>query len=690
MLPGAISELKVILEKYLSAENLIDDAPVETLRRTTAVGGNLRQGSTASEEDARKEVTGPPKKIAFDADGKPTRAAESFAAKQGIAVESLYLMNTPRGEYLAAKQLIKGRTASECLAEILPRAIADITWPRTMYWTGISGARFIRPIRWVVAILGGQRLHFEYGGVAAANTLAGHRFLGKSRIPVKNFQEYVSELRENFVLVNPEERGDKIAKELASLVAEKGFRVNEDAELAGLVTYLNEYPSVIMGAFDASYLALPEEILITVMRGHQKYFAVRRASGGLAPHFLAVINMAGDPKGLVRGGHERVLRARFADAKFFWETDQKCRLADYLPMLAQVTFQAKLGTYGEKVERVRALARWLAEQLSARGITANIAAVDRAAELCKCDLVTGMVREFSELQGVMGGLYARAQGESEEISTAVYDHYKPAGLSDETPRNITGVILSIADKLDTLVGCFAVGVVPTGSSDPYALRRSAIGIIKLILEEKLPLSLSEIVAASARVFSGSGKKLEVSLEVQKQAMDFLVERARYIFQERDGFAADEVSAALAAGSDDLVDVVDRIKALREIRKTENFEPLAISFKRIRRILEKAGPNEQWRLPAVRPELFQEDAERKLHSSADRVAREAEEHKRARRYREALQGIAGLRPEVDDFFDHVMVMAEQEDVRRNRLTLLAELFSEFTTVADFSELAATER
>ena len=263
-------------------------------------------------------------------------------------------------------------------------------------------------------------------------------------------------------------------------------------------------------------------------------------------------------------------------------------------------------------------------------------------------------------------------------------------MSDETPGNIAGVILSIADKLDTLVGCFAVGVAPTGSSDPYALRRSAIGIIKLILERKLPLSLTEIVAASARTFSASGKKLEVSLEVQKQAKDFLVDRARYIFQERDGFAADEVSAGLAAGSDDLVDAVERIQSLREIRKTENFEPLAISFKRIRKILEKAGPKEQWQLPAVRPELFQEDAERKLHSSADRVAREAEEHKRARRYREALQGIAGLRPEVDDFFDHVMVMTEQEEVRRNRLTLLAELFSEFTTVADFSELAAAER
>ncbi len=419
-------------------------------------------------------MTGPPKSVAFDAEGKPTRAAESFAAKQGVPIASLYLVTTPKGEYLAAEQVTKGYPAGERLRDILPRAIAEISWPRKMYWTGMSGPRFIRPIRWVVALLGGQRLRFDVGDVSAGNATRGHRFLGKARIPVKGFADYSVKLRKNFVMVQPEERRKKIERELSQLVSRKGLRVNEDMGLAGLVTYLNEFPSVILGVFDPAYLVLPEEILITVMRGHQKYFAVRRRDGRLAPHFLAVINLDRDRKGWVCAGHERVLRARFADAKFFWESDQKCRLADYLPKLSAVTFQIKLGSYGEKVERVRALARWMAEQWFARGIhDARVADADRAAELAKCDLVTDMVREFPELQGVVGGLYAKAQGESEEISWAVYDHYRPVGVGDPIPRNLTGCILAIADKLDTLVGCFTVGVVPTGSSDPFALRRAA-------------------------------------------------------------------------------------------------------------------------------------------------------------------------------------------------------------------------
>ena len=414
--------------------------------------------------------------------------------------------------------------------------------------------------------------------------------------------------------------------------------MNEDAGLSELVVYLNEYPSAILGNFDPAYLDLPEEILITVMRGHQKYFALRRRDGHLAPHFLAIINLAKDSKGLVRAGHERVLRARFADAEFFWKADQKCRLADYLPKLAQVTFQVKLGSYGEKVERVRALSRWFAEQWFARGIhEARVADVDRAAELAKCDLVTDMVREFPELEGIVGGLYAKAQGESQEISWAVYDHYRPVGLDDPIPRNLTGSIVALSDKLDTLVGCFAVGLMPTGSSDPFALRRAALGIVKIILERKLPLSLSEAVAAAARGLSHLKPKVQVTPEMEKQATDFLVDRARYVFIARHSFAYDEVNAALAAGSDDLVDALERITAVRAMRKSKNFEPLAVSFKRIRKILEKAGPHAGWRLPAVRPELFGEDAERKLHDSAHRVAREVEQHKRTGRYKEALAG-----------------------------------------------------
>jgi len=687
MIATAASELKVLLDKYLGAENLLDGAAVEAFgapRRLVATCPRLR----VKQEDVSREVIGPPKSVAFDSEGRPTRAAESFAGKQGVPAADLYTVTTPRGEYVAARQVILGRSANERLREILPRVIGEISWPRTMYWTGIAGLRFIRPIRWIVALLGKERVPFDLADVSSGKATVGHRFLGKRHIPVSGVDDFLKKLQRNFVLARPEDRRKKVERELAQAASRKGLRLNEDRSLADLVIYLNEYPTAILGDFEQVYLELPEEILITVMRGHQKYFALRRRDGRLAPHFLAVINLNADRGGSVRAGHERVLRARFADARFFWEADQKCRLADYLPKLAQVTFQVKLGSYGEKVERVRVLARWLAEQWFARGIhEAKVADADRAAELAKCDLVTDMVREFPELEGVVGGLYAKAQGEPEEVAWAVYDHYRPVGLDDPIPRNFTGATVAIADKIDTVVGCFAAGLVPTGSSDPFALRRAALGVIKIVLERKLPFSLVEAVSAAARGLAAHPPKLRVTAEVERQVVAFLLDRAKYILLERDGFSYDEVNAALAAGSDDLVDAVSRIAAVRALRKTRNFEPLAISFKRIRKILEKAGPQDDWKLPAVRPELFQEEAERKLHSAAHRVAREAEQHRRAGRYREALQGISSLRPEVDQFFDRVLVMAEQEDVRRNRLTLLAELLVEFSTIADFSELAA---
>src|SRR5579871_6750406 len=408
-----------------------------------------------------------------------------------------------------------------------------------------------------------------------------------------------------------------------------------------MVTYLNEYPTAIMGAFDPAFLELPEEILITVMRDHQKYFALERKDGSLAPNFLAVINLDKDRAGHIRAGHERVLRARFADARFFWETDQKCRLADYLPKLAAVTYQEKLGSYGEKVERVRELARWLSEQWFARGISkASVGEADRAAELCKCDLVTEMVREFTELQGIVGGLYAKSQGEPEEVAWAVYDHYKPAGLEDSIPRNITGQAVALADKLDSLVGCFAVELIPSGSSDPFALRRAAIGIVKILIETGLPVSLPLAIARTARALVAGSKKIAVSLQVERQVLEFLLDRARFVLKERSGLAYDEINAALAANADDLVDALRRMEAVRAIRKTKNFEPLAVSFKRIRKIIEKAGPEAGWKLSAVRSDLFTEDAERQLYARATTAIKAVSLHKRSGNYKEALQEIAG--------------------------------------------------
>jgi len=690
MLPGVIKELNVILEKYLKTYNLLLDAPVETFgapRRLAASCVKIR----GRQPDEVKELMGPPKSVAFDAVGKPTRAAESFAQKTGLPIAKLSFVMTSKGEYLSAKQVIAGKSAKEIVEEFLPRAVAEITWPKSMYWTGATGLRFIRPIRWVVALLDGKPLRLTLGDASAGRYTVGHRFLGKSKIPVSSAKDYIQKLRANFVLVRPEERRKKIEAELGKLASGKGLRIHEDSHLMSLVTYLNEYPTAILGGFDPAYLELPDEILITVMRGHQKYFALEKKDGSLAPNFLAVINLDKDRAGLIRAGHERVLRARFADARFFWETDQKCRLADYLSKLSAVTYQAKLGSYGDKVDRVRTLARWLAEQWFASGIPqASVAAVDRAAELAKCDLVTDMVREFTELQGIVGGLYAKSQGEPEEVAWAVYDQYKPAGLDDPIPRNLTGQALALADKMDSLVGCFAVGLVPSGSSDPFALRRAAMGIVKILIETKLPVSISMTIARSAKALANSSHMIAVSPEVEKQILDFILDRARFVLKERAGLAYDEINAVLAAGADDLVDAVRRMEAIKAIRKTKNFEPLAVSFKRIRKILEKAGPEAAWKLPGVRLDLFATAAELELYTRAAEVAKQADHNKREGRYREALQKIAGLRPEVDQFFEQVMVMAEDETVKKNRLTLLSGLLSEFSTIADFSEIAAPEQ
>src|SRR5229473_806176 len=694
MLPKAEEELRTNIEKLLAAENLFEGVAVETFsapRRLTA----WVRGLLAKQADVEMEVSGPPKSVAYDSVGAPTRAALSFAEKQRVHVSDLYLLQTPKGEYLAAKQIKLGRTAEQILVAILPRAVHDLTWPRSMTWTGLDGPRFIRPIRWIVAMLDGKPLRVSVAGIAAGRSTRGHRFLGSSAIPVSNFLDYEKRLQQNGVIVRPIRRQEKIAAELEAHANRGNYRIHEDASLRKLVAYLNEYPTVVQGNFDPAFLSLPDEILVTVMRDHQKYFAVEKKNGELAPHFLAVINVDKDPKGIIRAGHERVLRARFADAQFFWHADQKCRLADYLPKLERVTYESRLGSYRDKVERIRAIARWFTEQWFNLGMVhAHVAEADRAAELAKCDLATEMVREFTELQGIVGGLYAKAQGELEEVAWAIYDHYRPASPEDAIPRNLTGCAVALADKLDSLAGCFAVGLVPSGSSDPFGLRRAALGVVRVILERKLPVSLSRGVAQAVATLVSYPPHLKLDKEdkrgaIEKLVLEFILDRARYILRERAGFAYDEVNAALAAGADDLVDAVRRLEALKLIRRTKNFEPLAISFKRIRKILEKAGPATVWRLPAVQPELFAEEAEKRLHAEAAIAARRSAELRRTGSYREALQVIAGLRPAVDQFFDDVMVMAEDEQVRKNRLTLLAELLAEFSTIADFAELAAGE-
>lgn len=693
MIERAAQELKALLAKHLTTARLVDEPTAEDSieafgapRRLVAVAKKVR----LKQEDVTREIVGPPKAVAYDSQGKPTRAALSFSEKQSIPVEKLLIVSTPKGEYLAARQSIAGEPAAQVLARLLPECIREISWPRSMYWTTADSPRFIRPIRWIVAVLDGATVPFSIAEVRAGNRTDGHRFLGKAGIPVANARDYEAKLKENFVLCRPAERRKKIEAEIRALTARRSLRAHEDPELLNLVTYLNEYPTVISGDFDPAYLELPDEILITVMRGHQKYFAVEKRAGELAPHFLAVINLPRDPKGLVRAGHERVLRARFADARFFWDADQKRKLDEYLPKLASVTYERRLGSYGDKVERVRHLARWLAEQWFSRGMTqADVAGADRAAELAKCDLVTEMVGEFPELQGVVGGLYARAQGEPDAIAWAVYDHYKPLGLDDPLPRNLMGCTVALADKVDSLVACFGVGITPTGSSDPFALRRAAIGVVKIILEKRLPVSISAMISAAAKALTEKPPRIAVSPQTESQALDFLLERARFYFREKGGYSYDEISAVFAAGADDLCDAADRLAAVKAIRDSKDFVPLAASFKRIRNILEKSAGKDDKGQAAVRHELLREKAEVDLEATARKIREQVAARKRERNYQAALEDISRLRPAVDKFFDGVLVMVEDREVRRNRIALLASLLKEFSTIADFSELGAEE-
>lgn len=688
LLLKAAEELKALLEKHLAAARILAST-------VSAYGAPRRLAAMSNavllqQRDEKVELLGPPKSVAFDNVGQPTRAAQSFCEKQNLRMDDLYTTTTPRGEHLAASRVVPGKPSRELLAEMLPRILREFTFPRSMYWTGKKGVRFIRPVRWIVALLQGKTVQVEYEGVVASNITQGHRFLGSSRIPVTGPKDYVQKLRRNFVLVDPGERQSKIERELRAITGKGKWNLHADPQLLNLVTYLNEYPTVIRGDFDAEYLELPSEVTITVMRDHQKYFAVEDRRGELQPHFLAVINLDKDRAGLVRQGHEKVLRARLADAKFFWQTDQKRRLADYMDKLAHITYESRLGSYRDKTERIRHLARKTASNWFDSGIRgADVGAADRAAQLCKCDLATEMVREFTELQGIMGGLYARVQGEDEDVARAIYDHYKPQGTEDSVPRNLTGCSVSIADKLDSLVACFGVGIIPSGSSDPFALRRAASGIVQILLEVGIPLSLSSAVSVAAQALHASSPKIEVTAEAERRVLDFISERAKYLLREKNGFAYDEINAAMAAGSDDLVDVRNRIVALRAIRHSRNFEPLAIAFRRIKKILEKAGPD-GGHARAVNSELLALDAEKKLYGESRSLADRAGVHKRAGKYKEALEAISELRPTVDRFFDEVLVMDKDAAVRENRLALLAGLLKEFSTIADFSEIAAEER
>jgi glycyl-tRNA synthetase beta chain len=633
MLKGALGYLGAAIGDLTKSLIRTDATPRRLVVRT--------EGLVARQPDSEERVWGPAKSA-------PAPAVAGFAKKRGVDPSQLEILSDGKAEKYSYVRKISGRATIDILAEALPQLILKTPFPKTMLWPGKGGARFIRPIRWVVALLDDQVIPFEIADVKSGNQSSGHRKLGANRFPV-TYETFEEDLRNNYVILSADERRKRIES--------VPTKYKSDEDLLSVLVNLTEWPTPITGNFDPSFLDLPGEVLTTVMKVHQKYFSVSGSDGKLAPQFVAVTNTDGDPDGLIVHGNERVLRARFNDARFFWDTDQKRKLSDRVQDLANVTFQAKLGSYLEKTHRVMALVKELGGDAHA----------ERAALLAKTDLTTELVKEFTELQGVIGGLYASAQGESDEVATAIYDHYKPVSMEGAIPGTHTGQLVGIADKLDTLRGCFSIGMIPTGSKDPFALRRAAQGIVKIIVEGKLRLPVVRLL--------GSDAALE----------EFFLDRVRYYFREIRGFKYDEVNAVMKAGSGDLVDVEERLTAVRQVRPTADFEPLAAAFRRISNILRQASfANDGAALDRA---LLEPGPEAELHKQIVDVSAGLRD---LPDYTSKLERIATLRPAVDLFFDKVMVNVDNPAVRQNRLVLLHCVLTEFSTIADFSEIVTTSQ
>ena len=651
-------------------------------------------GIASAQADAVEQVNGPSLHVAYK-DGQPTSAAHAFAKKAGLDVTKLEKVTTAKGEYLAAKVTKKGRSAAEILAEGLPRELSTIYWPKNMYWRK-PNERFVRPVRWLVAMLDGETIPLEFDGIRAGTVSQGHRILSDGGVTIPRAgSAYVESLRAVKVLGRGE-REQQIRKALdAATRTIAGARWREDAGLLDTVVNLTEFPSAILGGFDPQFLALPEEVLVTVMRDHQKYFAVQGGDGKLAPYFLAVLNTDSDPKGLIRHGNERLLRARFNDARFFWEADQKKSLLERLDSLKNVTFQKDLGSYFDKTQRVQRLCSWLSEIVKHEGITVRPGVIHKAACLSKTDLTTELVKEFTELQGIVGGLYARAQqldptlpeATRLAIADAVYDHYRPESTDDDVPRSIEGGLLSIGDKADTIAGMFALGLLPSGSKDPFALRRQANAIVKVIAEKKLPLRLGELMrdARSGYQRSEAEKKFVGEEKFSESVATFFHERLEFYLKDLCGYAYDVVKAVLGADAEDVVNAVQRAEAVKQVLHRAEFQAIGAACKRMRNILRQAA--EKGIEPAAQFEYLPEsaDEERTLMAYLERTGSRVEALRAGKQYLEALLLLATAREPIDSFFDKVMVMVEDRRVRANRLALLRTLLKEFSTIADFSEI-----
>jgi glycyl-tRNA synthetase beta chain len=725
MIAAAQTELADRVVELLRRERLLADEheihSYSTPRRL-AVQVN---GVLARQRDATRELTGPSWGVAFKG-GEPTAAALAFARKAGLSEEQLrkatfepehlrgtdlnsellnreevkgkladqhggetrlFKVTSAKGEYLAAMVRDHGRPAAEVLPDLLAGELAAVYWPKNMYWRPLKVEFFVRPVRWLVALLDHAILPVEFAGVRAANLTWGHRILhGDAPITVDHPDDYLGVLEAAQVTADVKLRQHRIRKALdLETRSVPGARWREDPALLETVTHLTEWPSVVLGNFDPEYLELPEEVLVTVMRDHQKYFAVENGEGKLLPYFLAVLNTRPEETGIetIRHGHERVLRARFNDARFFWRMDQKTPLEYRVDRLKSVTYHKELGTYWDKTQANLQIAEKLAGLLAERGTVIDQAALLKAVELAKTDLTTELVKEFTELQGIVGGLYARAQGLGEKVAQSIYWQYSPAAVEAPIPPTLEGQVLGIADRVQTIVAMFSIGLDPTGSKDPFALRRAANAIVKILAETGLPLVRTDLFKAVPA---------DIGEETRSKLAAFFEERFEFWLRDIRGFAYDVVRAVVGVHSDNMRDAIARAEALTAVRGSEDLAAIGAAFKRIKNILrqatEKAILHPGQDTGATSPDLLQDPAEKTLRAEAMKLAPVVEELRRKQEYREALEKIATLRPHVDLFFEKVMVMVDDPALRNNRLALIGEVLGAFSKIADFSELVAS--
>jgi glycyl-tRNA synthetase beta chain len=691
MIAGAEAELGRRVNELLTRERLLGPAAKLTTYSTPRRLVVLVEDVLTRQADTEEQLTGPSWKVAFK-DGAPTAAAEAFAKKAGVVVKALEKVTTAKGEYVGATVKRIGRAAAELLAAELPREVLGIYWAKNMYWREGKPERFVRPVRWVVALLDSAVVPLEIAGIAAGNQSRGHRVLhGKKPVVIEHPKDYSKKLYAAFVVVDTAERRQAIRKALdEAMRTVAGARWREDAALIETVVHLTEWPTVVLGGFEPEYLALPEEVLVTVMRDHQKYFAVEGAdgkpatAGKLLPHFLAVLNTQVNDEGraIIRHGNARVLRARFKDARFFWDFDQKKPLTDRVESLKNVTFKKELGSYHWKTMANLAVVKELALTVKQAGVSFDEVSLYRAVELAKTDLTTELVKEFTELQGKIGGLYARAQKLGEPVASAIYFQFRPSYALDTIPPTIEGQLLGLADRIQTITAMFDKGFEPTGSKDPFALRRAASAIVKILAESDLPLTLRDVLHAPGTE-SEQGIGDDGKFQPDSPVRAFLKERQRFDLQDVRGFAYDVVNAVLAAGADDVRDAIARAEALTAVRGSEDFAAISAAFKRIKNILRQAE-EKKFALGSAKDVKLSAEAQQ-LADAAAALAPRVAKLRQERAYGEALALIATLRPVVDAFFDKVMVLDPDAAVRGAHLGLIDGVLRGFSGIADFSEI-----